>query len=313
MPRLSLRVTPSIAIVPAGRGATTAVDREVRVTVANHGKGAAQGQVRMDVPSGWTATPAQAVNFTREDEAQTVRFTLRPAAKTALGQYVVKSVATADAQTFNTGFQVVEYPHIQRQQLELPARCRQGNGRRLAANLNVGYVMGTGDDVPASFADWCNRAAAGFGRARVERPEPLQRDLHRRRAYDSVMICAPTTSAFSTTPLRRYRRRPVQPENTWTQSRRSPWLQQHRVTDETSGAILSADDSVFHFRTDRRAAWRNWVQERGTYFVPPTDERTPTSSRIQETSEQTGGRRAPCERECRKGRWILCRARIVAP
>ena len=95
VPALALRVTPSIAIVPAGRGATAAVNREVRVTVSNHAKGATNGQVRMDVPAGWTTTPpAQAVSFTREDEAQTVRFMLRPAAKTALGEYIVKSVAS---------------------------------------------------------------------------------------------------------------------------------------------------------------------------------------------------------------------------
>ena len=39
VPRLALRVTPPIAIVPAGRGASAALDREVRVTVTNHGKG----------------------------------------------------------------------------------------------------------------------------------------------------------------------------------------------------------------------------------------------------------------------------------
>ena len=92
VPRLAVRVTPSIAIVPAGRGATAAVNREVRVTVANHGKAAANGQVRIDTPSGWTITPAvQQVGFTREDESQTVRFMLQPAAKTPLGQYTVKS------------------------------------------------------------------------------------------------------------------------------------------------------------------------------------------------------------------------------
>ena len=60
VPRLALRVTPPIAIVPAGRGATAAVDREVRVTVTNHAKGATTGEVRMDAPSGWTTHAADA-------------------------------------------------------------------------------------------------------------------------------------------------------------------------------------------------------------------------------------------------------------
>jgi hypothetical protein len=63
VPSLALRVTPSIAIVPAGRGATSAVSREVRVTVANHAKGATSGQVRMDAPSGWTTTPATQARY----------------------------------------------------------------------------------------------------------------------------------------------------------------------------------------------------------------------------------------------------------
>ena len=106
----------------------------------------------MDAPAGWTTTPpVQPVNFTREDEAQTVRFMLRPAAKTALGQYIVKTVASVGAQTFDTGFQIVEYPHIRRRQLEIPAPVAvKVMDVRLAPSLTVGYVMGTGDEVPAA-------------------------------------------------------------------------------------------------------------------------------------------------------------------
>jgi hypothetical protein len=180
VPRLALRVTPSIAIVPAGRGTTAAVEREVRVTVANHGKGETSGQVRMDVPSGWTATPAQAVNFTREDETQTVRVTLRPAAKTALGEYVVKSVAAADALSFDTGFQTVEYPHIRRRQLELPAAVAvKVMDVRLAPNLTIGYVMGTGDEIPA--------ALTGLG-ATVQLLDPDELAWANLSRYDAIFI-----------------------------------------------------------------------------------------------------------------------------
>ena len=107
VPRLALRVTPSIAIVPAGRGATAAVDREVRVTVTNHGKGAAAGQVRHE-RAGWLERRRrrlQPVTFTREDESQTVRFTVRPAAKTALGQYRRQSaLRPSGSQKFEPGY-----------------------------------------------------------------------------------------------------------------------------------------------------------------------------------------------------------------
>ena len=121
VPRLALRVSPDVAIAPAGRGTNPAtIEREIRVKVSNDEKGATSGQVRLDVPGGWRVTPASAlVNFTREDEEQTVRFMVRPAATTALGEYPVKAVATVGADTFATGYQVVEYPHIHRRQLEL--------------------------------------------------------------------------------------------------------------------------------------------------------------------------------------------------
>ena len=152
VPQLALRVTPAIAIVPAGRGATAAMNREVRVTVANHAKGASNGQVRLDAPAGWTiAPPTQTVNFTREDEAQTVRFMVRPAAKAPLGQYTVKSIASVAGQNFESGFQLVEYPHIRRRQLEIAASVAvKVMDVRLAPGLRIGYVMGTGDEIPAA-------------------------------------------------------------------------------------------------------------------------------------------------------------------
>ncbi len=313
VPRLALRVTPSIAIVPAGRGAPAAVDREVRVTVANHGKGAGTGQVRLDAPAGWTATAAQAVTFTREDEAQTVRFTLRPAAKTPLGQYVVKSLATADGQTFETGFQTVEYPHIRRRQLEIPASVAvKVLDVRLAPNLNIGYVMGTGDEVPA--------ALRGLG-ATVElldSDELSWADLSRYhaifigvRAYDSRDDLRANNkrildyAAAGGTVVVQYNR-----NNTWTQYAPFPLgFSNTRVTDENGQVqILSADDPVFHFPNEiADSAWRNWVQERGTYFIDPDDKRYTDLIQIHEPFEHNVGwkKGALVTANVGKGQWIF--------
>jgi LmbE family N-acetylglucosaminyl deacetylase len=313
VPRLALRVTPPIAIVPAGRGRTAAVDREVRVTVANHGKAGATGQVRMDVPAGWDATAAQSVTFTREDEAQTVRFTLRPGAKTSLGQYVVKSVAAADGQTFEIGFQTVEYPHIRRRQLELPATVAvKVMDVRLAPNLAVGYVMGTGDEVPA--------ALRGLG-ANVEllgADELSWADLSRYhvifigvRAYDSRDDLRANNkrildyAAAGGTVVVQYNR-----NNTWTQYAPFPVrFSNTRVTDENGQIqILSADDPVFHFPNEiGDPAWRNWVQERGTYFIVPDDPRYTDLIEVHEPFEHNVGwkRGALVTANVGKGRWIF--------
>ena len=313
VPRLALRVSPSIAIVPAGRGATAAIDREVRVTVANHGKGAAAGQVRLDVPSGWTTTPVQTLNFTREDESQTVRFTIRPGAKTAMGQYIVKSLATADGQSFGTGFQIVEYSHVRRRQLEIPAAVAvKVMDVRLAQNLTIGYVMGTGDEIPA--------ALRGLGATvqLLDADELSWGDLARYnaifigvRAYDSRDDLRANNkrildyAASGGTVIVQYNR-----ASTWTQYAPFPLgFSNTRVTDENGQVqILSSDDPVFHFPNEiGDAAWSNWAQERGTYFVEPDDQRYTDLIQIQEPFEHNAGwkKGALVSANVGKGRWIF--------
>jgi LmbE family N-acetylglucosaminyl deacetylase len=313
VPRLALRVAPEIAIVPAGRGASPAVDREVRVTVTNHGKGQASGHVRMDVPQGWTATPAQPVNFTREDETQTVRITLRPGAKTGLGEYVVKSTATIGAQSFDSGLQVVEYPHIRRRQLENPAAVTvKVMDVRLAPKLVIGYVMGTGDEVPA--------ALAGLGATvQLIGPDELAwSDLGRYdaifigvRAYDSrADLRAANTrildyAAAGGTVIVQYNR-----GNTWTQYAPFPArFSNTRVTDENGRVeVLAAGDPIFHVPNEIDAdTWRGWIQERGTYFIVPDDRRYTDLIRIYEPFEHNEGWKngALVAADVGKGRWIF--------
>ena len=311
---LALRVTPSIAIVPAGRGATSAVSREVRVTVSNHAKGATNGQVRMDAPPGWTTTPAtQAVSFTREDEAQTVRFSVRPAAKTALGQYTVKSVASVGAQSFETGFQVVEYPHIRRRQLEIPASVAvKVMDVRLAPNLTVGYVMGTGDEIPA--------ALRGLGATvqLLDADELAWGDLKRYdaifigvRAYDSREDLRANNkrvldyASAGGTVVVQYNR-----GSSWTQYAPFPaGVSNTRVTDENGQVqVLASDDPAFHYPNEIGAsAWANWVQERGTYFIVPGDQRYTDLIQIHEPFEHNEGwkKGALVTANVGQGRWIF--------
>jgi hypothetical protein len=282
--------------------------------VANHAKGATNGQVRMDAPSGWTITPpVQPVNFTREDEAQTVRFVLRPGAKTPLGQYTVKSVASAGEQTFQTGYQTVEYPHIRRRQLEIPAAVAvKVMDVRLAPSLTIGYVMGTGDEIPA--------ALRGLGATvqLLDSDELAWADLSRYdaifigvRAYDSRDDLRANNkrvldyAAGGGTVIVQYNR-----GNTWTQYAPFPArFSNTRVTDENGEVqMLATDDPVFHFPNEiGEDAWRNWVQERGTYFMVPDDQRYTDLIQIHEPFEHNVGwkKGALVSANVGKGRWIF--------
>ena len=313
VPQLALRVVPPIAIVPAGRGSSSAIDREVRVTVTHHGKQGVQGDVRINAPAGWSVVPAgRPVSFTREDESQTVRFTIRPSAKAALGQYELAASVRAGAASFQTGFQAVEYAHIRRNQLEIPATMStKVLDVRLAPGLAVGYVMGTGDEVPAALT------GLGASVTLLDAEALASSDLSRYdsifigvRAYDSREDLRANNkrvldyAAAGGTVVAQYNR-----GSTWTQYAPFPArFSNTRVTDENGQVqMLATDDPVFHYPNEiGDAAWRNWVQERGTYFIVPDDQRYVDLIQINEPFEYNAGwkKGALVSANVGKGRWI---------
>jgi hypothetical protein len=192
VPALSVRVAPAVTILPltappapppttakpaagrgrgapapaAGRGRGAAAPpppapapdpnemREVRVTVVNATKGEIESLVALEIPSGWTSTPVeQKLTFAREDEAQTVRFQLRAPRSAAPGEHVVSARTTAGTAMFNRGIQVIEYPHTTRQHIFHPAATQvKVLDVKTTPNLTVGYIMGSGDEVPTALA-----------------------------------------------------------------------------------------------------------------------------------------------------------------
>ena len=89
VPRFAVEVTPHIAIIPLGAPDV----REVRVLVRYGGREPATGAVTLELPTGWQATPTSAtLEFSREDEAKTVRFVVRPPGGVAAGEYRIGAV-----------------------------------------------------------------------------------------------------------------------------------------------------------------------------------------------------------------------------
>jgi hypothetical protein len=318
VPRLAVRVSPDIAIAPAGRGVSPAtIEREIRVTVTNHQKGATAGQVALNMPSGWRVTPATSqVTFAREDEELTLRFMVRPAATTALGQYSIKAVASVGADTFATGYQVVEYPHTRRRQLEIPAEVGfKVMDVRTVPNLTIGYVMGSGDDVPGALRQ------LGAKVQMLDADELAWGDLSR---FDAIV-----------TGVRAYEKRPDLEANNqrlldyaekggtvlvqynrpdrggFNDARYGPYparVSMTRVSDENGEVqILSGDNPAFHYPNEIGAsAWSGWVQERGTYFLETQDPHFVDLVQVNEPFANNKGwkKGALVEAAVGKGHWV---------
>jgi LmbE family N-acetylglucosaminyl deacetylase len=120
--------------------------RTIEVAVRSNG-GKAAGDLRLDLPAGWTAEPASRHFELQATEEQTnVSFNLIPPAMNSQGK--IRAIAQVGMQTVSTGTEVIQYPHITTQTLLPPAQATLVRADIRVLSKTVGYVMGAGDEVP---------------------------------------------------------------------------------------------------------------------------------------------------------------------
>jgi LmbE family N-acetylglucosaminyl deacetylase len=145
-PKIGVRVSPEAQILPLDGGALP-----VHVTV--HTEGAADGKVRLVLPAGWTATPAE-TEFHRKAFGDTAAmlFEVKPPTDLAAAQdgaFTIKAEAETDGHVYKTGWQYVGYAGLRPYNLYRKAEIKtRAVDVKVAPGLRVGYVMGTGDTVP---------------------------------------------------------------------------------------------------------------------------------------------------------------------
>jgi LmbE family N-acetylglucosaminyl deacetylase len=144
-PPVSLRTGAEWSLLPAGRAETT-----VTVTVRNHVDGASEGAVRLDVPPGWRAEPAsRPYSFAKENEESILNFQAIAPASAGAGAFPVQAVATWKGREYRDSFEPYTQPGLETLYLARPAVERvRAVDVKVAPGLRVGYVMGTGDEVP---------------------------------------------------------------------------------------------------------------------------------------------------------------------
>jgi hypothetical protein len=318
VPALAVKLVPDIAIVPAAGGRAAQAEREVRVTVTNGARGPAAGEVRLELPAGWRVQPDTApLAFTREDEAQTVRFMIRTPAKTTSGAYSVRAIARSGGRSFDHGYQVVEYPHTERRHLDLPAASTlKVIDVRSAPNLTVGYVMGVGDQVPPAMVQ------LGAKVTMIDSDELAWGDLGK---YDAIVLGVRAYEERD--DLRANNKRVLEyverggtlivqynrPDSggEFNNAQYGPYpvkVTGNRVTDEHAPVrLLVPRHPVFNYpNVINDATWKGWIQERGTYFLEQGDPRYVDLLEMDEPFPYNKGlkRGALVEARVGKGRWI---------
>ncbi len=145
-PAVSVQISPRAGIVPL-----EARSFPVTAVVHSNVKGPATGTVRLDVPSGWKCYPPSHPFSTAQDgEDQSVTFTVTPA-NLSEKPYQVTAVADYGGKQYREGYSLTGYPGLRPYFLYKPSTYKTtGVDVKVAPGLKVGYVMGSGDDVPAS-------------------------------------------------------------------------------------------------------------------------------------------------------------------
>lgn len=277
VPRFSVQISPSLAIVPLNQPKSHVFE----VTVRKESPGAATADLRLRGGSGWTVSPVvTSLQFGEEKEVQVRRFTVSPPARVKSGKVELDAVLRSDGKEYHQGVQWISYSHVQPRILLNPSATKlDAFDVRLPAGLKVGYIMGVGDEVGEATEQlganvtYLTREDLEFGdlgqydvivtgvRAYLNRDDLIANNHrlldyvkqggHMVAQYNKYEFLA---RQFSPYPLTIHR-----PHD--------------RVTVEESPVkILEPNHPIFH-RPNRivESDWGGWVQERGLYFLGEWD------------------------------------------
>ena len=143
-PAISVTVAPAAGAVPLG-----AKEFDFTATVHSNVKGAAQGTLRLNLPKGWKSTPVQAqFSFARDGEDQAIVFSVAPDAVKQT-EYKITAVAEYQGKSYEEGYHLTGYPGVRPYPLYREATYKAvGVEVKTAPGLHIGFLPGTGDDVP---------------------------------------------------------------------------------------------------------------------------------------------------------------------
>lgn len=275
-PAISVSVGPSKGILPLA-----ARSFSIAANIHSNVKGPAKGIVRLELPPGWTSSPASAEFFTDKDgDDRLVLFNVTPS-HVREQPYDVTVVAEYDGHRYREGYQTVGYRGLRPYNLYRSSTYHvTGVDVKIAPMLNVGYIMGSGDEVPqaleslgvnVTFLTAPDLASGDLGKYDVillgVRTYAVRDDLkaNNSRLLDyvkngGVMVVQYNTPEFD----KNYGPYPYTMTN-----------DPEEVTDEASKVeILAPDNPVFQWPNKIGAKdFEGWVAERGSKFLSKWDPR----------------------------------------
>jgi LmbE family N-acetylglucosaminyl deacetylase len=297
-PALNIAITPRVGVVPIAAAPTSV---NVSVTVSSNVQGDATGQVKLRLPDGWTATPAEHnFTFTHAGEASNFSFKVSLPRAAPGAEYQIHAVAEYGGRAYTEGYRVIAHRDLEPRHLYRPAAMDvRAIDVQVAPNLSVGYVMGVGDEVPQALEqlgvhvtmlgadDLANGPLDQFDAIIIGiRASAVRADLktYSKRLLEYAegggnLIYQYQTQEFDAAPYGPY-----------------PYKLTARAAEvseeDAPVTILEPSHPVFHWpNTITAADFNGWVEERGSKWMTTWDERyTPLlESHDRQQPPQQGG------------------------
>jgi len=277
LPAVALTVSPGNAIIPLA-AATKKIN--VQVDVVNNVEGHNSGSVALRLPAGWKSEPvSHSFTFASAGERMVRRFDVTvPVLENRT--YEINAIASAGGRDYTEGYDLIDHRDLETRYLYRPAVTTvRGVDVNVAPGLNVGYVMGVGDQVPAGIAQ------LGYTVTALAEGDLAEGDLKR---FDAIVT---GTRAYAVRDdLRTYNQRLLDYAknggnlvilyNTqeFVPDRFAPFPAKlpagaEEVSEEDSPVeILAAGHQVFNWPNQiTKADFDGWVEQRGSKFFTEWD------------------------------------------
>jgi LmbE family N-acetylglucosaminyl deacetylase len=277
VPELSVGLDSQLLIVPTS-GAPKA--QRLVVTATSFVNRTMTGTLRLRLPAGWTSTPTSSgFSVASAGESATAMFDVMPPARRTQGTVTVEAEAETGGRVFTAHVETIAYPHIQSHRLYSPAAARAEVVDLAVPPVRVGYIMGSGDEVPDALR------RMGVDVTMIDGEILSTGDLSR---FDTIVVGIRASEArpdfvANHMRLRAYMERGgtliVQYQQTdYVERGLPPYPVQaqgnSRVTDETAPVRILLMHPVFTFPNRITSAdFDNWVQERNLYAFGSFDGR----------------------------------------
>ncbi|HEY4052973.1 MAG TPA: PIG-L family deacetylase [Terriglobales bacterium] len=277
VPVFSVSVEPGNQVVPVSTHSPTTV----RVRVSSNVDGAPAGTLRLETPSGWTASPlVQNIPALNRSQEQTFKFEVSTP-HLQQGDVKLSAVLDAGGKKYSEGYTLVTREDLGAFYYFEPAVQHVSIvDVKVPKDLKVGYIMGAGDDIPNVLQQ------IGMHVTIIPAEKIASEDLAQYgtivlgvRAYDTDKDLVANNKKLldfvsgGGTLI-------VQNNNSvgdFNSGHFTPFpaeLSRARVSvEEAPVQILDPGNSVFHYPNEiSKKDFDGWVQERGLYFMDSWDD-----------------------------------------